>query len=182
MGRSVMAGTPALASAAVLLLLAGCGAQAQPATPAEHAGAIGATLSGGAPYCADLKQITTLAATRARFAPIAGKPREGNFLDTILPLTGWRSCVLYGAATYTCDSEPLADADEAVRAQDGAVHDIIACLGEKWVEDAERSAAGYIVVRPSAGAASITLSIDRDDRDRYLVRFTLFLRAGQRRE
>jgi hypothetical protein len=62
------------------------------------------------------------------------------------------------------------------------VHHIIGCLGENWVEDKERSAAGYIVVRPDAGAASITLSIDRDDRDRYLVRLTLFLRAGQRRE
>jgi len=182
MNKSVRAGTLPLTLAAVAGLLTGTGIHAQPAIPDEHAGAAGATVSGGDSYCPDLKQITNLAATRGRFASIMGTPREGNFFDTTLPLTGWRSCALYGAATYTCDSEPLAGADEAARLQAGTVQYIIACLGENWAEDRERSGAGYVVVRPVAGAASITLSIDRDERDRSLVRFTLFLRTGQRRE
>jgi hypothetical protein len=89
---------------------------------------------------------------------------------------------LYGTATYTCDSEPLAGADEAARLQLSMVHDIVTCLGENWAKAEDQSAAEYIVVRPAAGAASITLSIDQDDRDQYLVRLTLFLRAGARRE
>jgi hypothetical protein len=182
MSRSGKTGKLPLVPAIVALLLASSGAHAQPTIPAEHAGAASATRSGGAPYCPDLKQITALAATRGRFASIAGEPREGNFLDTTLPLTGWRSCALYGATTYTCDSEALAGADEAARAEAGAVYHIIACLGEDWVEDKERSAAGYVVVRPAAGPASITLSIDRDGRGQYLVRLTLFLRTGPRRE
>jgi hypothetical protein len=182
MSRSLKAGKLPLALAAVALPLAGNGAQAQPAAPAEHAAAANTTLSGAAPYCPDLKQVAALAVARGRFAPIAGKPLHGNFLETTLPLTGWRSCALYGVATYTCDSEPFGRADEAARLQDGMVHDIVACLGENWAKDEERSAAGYIVVRPAAGAASITLSIDQDDRDQYLVRLTLFLRAGRVRQ
>jgi hypothetical protein len=93
-----------------------------------------------------------------------------------------RSCVLYGTATYTCDSEPLTRADEAARLQLSMVHYIVACLGENWAKAEDQSAAGYIVVGSAAGTASITLSIDQDDRDQYLVRLTLFLRAGARRE
>src|SRR5262245_45990213 len=58
-------------------------------------------------YCADLQRVTGLAMTRERFAAIAGKPREGNFLETSLALSGWNNCALYGAATYTCDSPAL---------------------------------------------------------------------------
>src|SRR5262249_31370335 len=68
-----------------------------------------AVLAQGAPceapaYCSELKRVAALATTRERFASIAGKPREGGFHETTLPLTGWRDCALYGAATYTCDS------------------------------------------------------------------------------
>jgi hypothetical protein len=40
-------------------------------------------------YCSDLQRVTSLAMTRERFASIAGKPREGNFLETRLALSGW---------------------------------------------------------------------------------------------
>jgi hypothetical protein len=43
-------------------------------------------------YCPDLKQIAALAMTKERFASITGKPRGGNFLDTSLPLRGWKDC------------------------------------------------------------------------------------------
>jgi hypothetical protein len=49
-----------------------------------------------ASYCPDLKQIAALAMTKERFASITGKPRDGNFLDTSLPLRGWKDCSLYG--------------------------------------------------------------------------------------
>ena len=67
----------------------------------------GAVLGQGASdlsYCADLKQLNNLAMSQGRFAPIIGEPREGNFRDTTLPLTGWMNCAFYGATTYTCDS------------------------------------------------------------------------------
>ena len=57
-----------------------------------------------ASYCGDLKRVASLASARDRFASIAGKPREGNFSDTVLPLTGWKDCSLYGSGMYTCDS------------------------------------------------------------------------------
>src|SRR5437879_3160775 len=63
--------------------------------------------SEAAPYCADLKRVAALATARDRFAAIAGKPREGNFRDTTLSLTGWKDCSLYGAAIYTCESEAV---------------------------------------------------------------------------
>jgi hypothetical protein len=47
-----------------------------------------------APYCGDLKRVTSLVSARDRFASIAGKPREGNFRDTVLPLTGWKDVYL----------------------------------------------------------------------------------------
>ena len=51
-------------------------------------GAARAQGSSDLPYCADLKQLNNLAMSQGRFAPIIGQPREGNFRDTRLPLTG----------------------------------------------------------------------------------------------
>src|SRR5262245_49786885 len=66
-----------------------------------------------APYCGDLKRVASLASARDRFASIAGKPREGNFSDTVLPLSGWKDCSLYGEGMYTCDSPALPTKNEA---------------------------------------------------------------------
>jgi hypothetical protein len=177
MSTSVKAGKLPLALAVVALPLADNDAHAELAAPAEPEAATSATVCGAAPYCPDLKQVTALATSRGRFTTIAGTPREGNFRNTTLPLTGWNACALYGAATYTCDSRPYGTKREAERAQGGIVQQITLCLGDNWAADEQRSAAGYIVVRPRAGAASITLSLDQNDQDRYLVRLTLFLRA-----
>jgi hypothetical protein len=49
-----------------------------------------------APYCSDLKRVAALALSGEKFASIAGKARQGNFIDTTLPLTGWSDCSLYG--------------------------------------------------------------------------------------
>jgi hypothetical protein len=55
-------------------------------------------------YCFDLTRVVDLAMTKERFASIAGRPRQGSFLNTSLVLADWKDCSLYGAATYTCDS------------------------------------------------------------------------------
>src|SRR5262245_47223155 len=83
------------------------GAGAQPAASQSPA-------TDSAPYCADLKHIANLAMTRERFSPIIGKPRQGSFRDTTLPLTGWKDCAFYGTNTYTCDSVGHASEDAAV--------------------------------------------------------------------
>src|SRR5437870_2205343 len=97
-------------------------------------------------YCSELKQVAALAATKERFASIAGKPREGNFVETTLPLTGWRDCALYGSATYTCDSRELNSAQEAEQAQSDVLLQIKSCLGEGWVTAPERSSSSYAVL------------------------------------
>src|SRR5205823_5370634 len=75
-------------------------------------GAAQETMSSIAVDCPELKRLTTHALEN-QFAAIAGKPREGSFRDTTLPLTGWKDCALYGATTYTCDSHELRTAQEA---------------------------------------------------------------------
>jgi hypothetical protein len=131
---------------------------------------------GAAPYCADLTRVVVLAQTGGRFTSIAGKTREGNFQDTILPLAGWKDCSLYGAGMYTCDSQAIATAAQAQETQARTVQQIISCLGTEWAEIKDRSSPGYAVLHPLRGPASITLSLDQNDDKEHLVRLTLFVR------
>ena len=128
-------------------------------------------------YCADLKRVASLASARDRFASIAGKPREGNFSDTVLPLTGWTDCSVYGSGMYTCDSQPLRSKDEAERAQMKTSDQILSCFAGSWLEIKDRSSPGYVVLHPARGPASITLSIDENDKKEFVVRMTLFVRG-----
>ncbi len=130
------------------------------------------------PYCPELKQVTNLALTRERFAPIIGKPREGNFRDTSLPLRGWKDCSFYGPTNYTCDSQGLKTAEEAAEAQAKIARQILTCLGTTWSEATDRSSPGYIVLHPALGPASITLNLDQTDQKDHVVRLTLFLRRN----
>ena len=129
-------------------------------------------------YCSELKQITALAVTKEKFASITGKPRNGNFRDTTLELTGWRDCSLYGPATYTCDSQPLATAENAETVQASAMHDIKACLGKAWSEAGDRSSPRYVVLHHAGRPLSITLSTDQTDRNEHVVRLILFVRRN----
>jgi len=131
-----------------------------------------------APYCGDLKRVASLASARDRFASIAGKPREGNFSDTVLPLTGWKDCSLYGAGMYTCDSPGLSTKTEAEKAQARATDEILSCFAGSWLEIKDRSSPGYVVLHPARGPASITLSIDEGDSKEFIVRMTLFVRGS----
>ena len=128
-------------------------------------------------YCADLKQLNNFAMSQGRFAPIIGEPREGNFRDTTLPLTGWTNCAFYGATTYTCDSPELETAQDAVEAQSRIAKDILACFGGTWAEAAEQTSTDFLVLHPKLGPASITLNLDRIDKG-HIVRFIMFLRRG----
>lgn len=130
-----------------------------------------------APYCAELKRVTGLAMTREKFAPVAGKPRDGNFLDTSLTLTGWKDCSLYGPGTYTCDSHGFGTKQEAEQAQTRTLHEIKACLGETWAEAKDRSSASYVVLHHAGHPVSITLSTDETDK-KHLVRLVLFVRRN----
>jgi hypothetical protein len=130
-----------------------------------------------APYCADLKRVVALATSRLGFESIAGQPRNGSFRDTILPLTGWRDCSLYGSGTYTCDSGELGAAEAAEKAQAQEVDRILACLAGAWAEIKDRSSPGYVVLHPATGAASMTLSLDRTEKHERIMRLTLFLRS-----
>ena len=132
--------------------------------------------STSATYCADLKQLTQLAITASQFTAIAGQPREGNFRDTSLPLTGWKDCALYGTTTYTCDSRALRSSHEAEEALTKTTDEVLRCLAGSWVEIKDRSSASYVALHPARGRASMTLNLDEDDNKDYLVRLTLFLR------
>src|SRR5215468_5898979 len=91
------------------------------------------------PYCFDLSRVVDLAMTKERFASVAGRPRQGSFLDTSLMLADWKDCSLYGAGTYICDSSEMDTAEEAEKAQAATLQQVKACLGAGWDEAAERS-------------------------------------------
>ena len=131
-----------------------------------------------APYCGDLKRVASLASARDRFASLAGKPREGNFSDTVLPLTSWKDCSLYGSGMYTCDSAAFPTKSEAEKAQARASDEILSCFAGSWLEIKDRSSPGYVVLHPARGPASITLSIDEGDSKEFIVRMTLFVRGS----
>jgi len=127
-------------------------------------------------WCPDLARVTDVAAT-SRLASIAGTPRDGNFRDTTMPLAGWRNCSLYGARTYTCDSQAFKTAAEAERALAALVDDVRTCLGADWSKDDSRSSAVYVVLRNEQDAVSMTLSTDQADDGQHVVRLTLFVRS-----
>jgi len=133
-----------------------------------------------AAYCADLLRVTDIAATTHKFAVIAGKAREGNFLDTSLPLAGWKDCALYGIRTYTCDSPGFATATGAQSALAGLVNDVTACLGEGWAADKSRSSRDYVVVQNAESTLSMTLSTDAPNPTEHVVHLVLFVRGRPR--
>jgi hypothetical protein len=138
----------------------------------------GAVATEVTPYCYDLRRVAALAGSKERFAAIAGKPREGNFLETSLVLANWSTCALYGAATYTCDSHALNSAQEAEQAQARLLHEIKTCLGETWSEAMDRSSSGYVVLHNAARPISITLSTDETNDGRHVVRLIVFVRKN----
>jgi len=130
------------------------------------------------PYCAELKRVAALASARDRFASITGKPREGNFSDTTLPLTAWKDCALYGAMTYTCESQGFRSAEEAEGIQAAMADQILSCFAGTWLEIKDRSSPRYAVLNPARGPASMTLSIDENEDREWVVRLTLFIRRN----
>jgi hypothetical protein len=129
-----------------------------------------------AAYCPALARVAGLALTKDRFASIIGKPREGNFLETTLPLPGWADCSFYGTRTYACDSQPLASADDAERAFTRTLGEVKSCLRDSWAEDQSRGSPGYAVVHDDRQFASITINTDKTEKNEHVVRLILFLR------
>ena len=131
-----------------------------------------------APYWTDLQRVAELAMTHDRFASISVKPREGNFIETSLALLGWNDCSIYGARSYTCDSQSIEGAGEASQAQQKILHEVQACLAESWREAKDRSSVGYSVLQHLRQPVSITLSTDQIEQGRYVVRLILFARSN----
>jgi len=129
-----------------------------------------------AAWCSDLARVADLAATN-KLAFIAGAPRGGSFRDATVPLPGWRNCALYGARTFTCDSQAFATSGQAEAALAALVADVKACLGADWSRDDSRSSPVYAVVRNEHDAVSMTLSTDQADDGEHVVRLTLFVRG-----
>src|SRR5262249_22563257 len=115
---------------------------------------------------------------RDRFAAITGKPREGSFSDTTLPLPGWGDCALYGAGMYTCDSKGVKGAEAAEAALAKTADEILSCFAGPWLEIKDRGSPGYVVLHPARGPASITLSTDQNDEAEFVVRLSLFGRRN----
>src|SRR5215208_580002 len=132
--------------------------------------------SESAPYCSELKHVAVLATTKERFSVIAGTPRDGNFVDTSLPLPGWKDCSVYGGRIYTCDSRAVGTEAEAEAEQARIVTQIKACLGAGWAEAKDRSSSNYTVLHDGTGLRSITISTEAKDRQEYVIRLILFLR------
>jgi len=130
------------------------------------------------PYCPEFNRVVALAMTRERFASITGKPREGNFVETTLSLTGWNDCSLYGATTYTCDSPTHRTAAEAELAQARLLDELKACLGSAWTEAKDRSSSTYVVLHHAARPVSITLSTDQTEQNEHVVHLILFVRRN----
>jgi hypothetical protein len=127
-------------------------------------------------YCSDLQQIVSLAMTKGRFSDIAGKPQQGDFHDTSLPLAGWRNCSLYGTSTYTCDSVEVDTAEQAEAAQAAILQQVKACLGQGWSEADGRSSPSHVVLHSALRPVSITLSMDATDNKTHVVHLIVFIR------
>ena len=131
-----------------------------------------------APYCFDLSRIVDLAVTKERFASIAGAPRQGDFRDTTVVLAEWKDCSLYGAATYTCDSSEMDNAQEADKARSAMLRQVKSCLGAGWSEAADRSNPSYVVLQDAARPVSITVSTDQTETKKHVVRLIVFVRRN----
>ena len=138
----------------------------------------GSVAEEAAPYCSELKRISDLAATSERFASISLESREGNFIESSIVLAGWSDCSVYGARTYTCDSQPFRTAEEAEQAQIRIGREVLTCLGQTWAEAKSRSSPGFMVLQHTEHPISATLSLDQTEHKEYVVRLILFARSN----
>ncbi len=128
-------------------------------------------------YCAELKEIASLALVTRRFTSIIGAPREGNYLDAKIALPGWGDCALYGKRTYTCDSRGLKTAEEAEDAHGMVLNEVKACLRDGWSEVPDQASRGYAVLHDARQIAAITINTDVTGNGEHVVRLTMFLRS-----
>jgi hypothetical protein len=85
---------------------------------------------------------------------------------------------MYGARTYTCDSQPFETAEDAKQAQIRIGSEVLTCLGQTWVEAKSRSSPGFVVLRHAEHPISVTLSLDQTEHKQYVVRLILFARSN----
>ncbi len=128
-------------------------------------------------YCAELKEIASLALVTGRFTGIVGAPREGNFLDSKIALPGWGDCAFYGRRTYTCDSRDFGTAEEAELAHGRIIDEVKACLGDGWSEVPDQASRGYAVLHDTRHTVAITINTDETASGEHVVRLTMFPRS-----
>ena len=128
-------------------------------------------------YCAELKEIASLALVTGRLAGIVGAPREGNFLDSKIALPGWGDCAFYGRRTYTCDSRDFKAAEEAELAHGRILDEVKACLGDGWLEVQDQASRGYAVLHDARHIVAIAINTDMTGSGEHVVRLTMFLRS-----
>lgn len=128
-------------------------------------------------YCAELKQVASLALANDRFVSVIGAPRQGNFLDSKIVLPGWGDCAFYGKRTYTCDSRGFKTADEGGLAHKRVLDEVKACLQDGWAEVPGLDSPGYVVLHDERQRASITINTDVIESGEHVVRLILFLRS-----
>jgi hypothetical protein len=128
-------------------------------------------------YCAELKEIASLALVTGRFASIIGAPREGNFLDSKIALPGWGDCAFYGKRTYTCDSRAFNTAEQAKLAHGMVLDEVKACLGDGWSEVPDQASRGYAVLHDTRQRTAITINTDVAENGEHVVRLIMFLRS-----
>jgi hypothetical protein len=128
-------------------------------------------------YCPELRQVAAAALARDKFAGLIGAPRDGNYLQSNVALSGWQDCAFYGARTYTCDSHSFRTVEEGDRAFTKTIGEVKACLRDGWAEDESRASPGYVVLRDQRQVASITINTAEAEKGKHVVRLILFLRS-----
>ena len=130
-------------------------------------------------YCSELKRVAALAMTKEKFAAIAGKPRQGNFRDTDLALTGWRDCSLYGAGNlYLQFPGARPPRRTPRRRKHGPCMTSKPASAKHGAEARDRSSPRYVVLHHAGPPLSITLSTDQTDKNEHVVRLILFVRRN----
>jgi len=137
---------------------------------------VNAAAQEGVPYCAELERIAGLASTTEKFSAIAGRPRDGDFSDTTLPLSGWVDCSVYGPRTYSCDSVSFGSTAAAEQAIEHAAQQIAACTGGVWRRRPQQSSPSYQILTHAKAPVSMTLSTAESGADSFVVRLIVFTR------
>jgi hypothetical protein len=113
------------------------------------------------PYCPDLQRVIELAMSKERFARSRG-PRQGNFTDTKLALTGGRTARSTAPTPTPAIPRSTPPCRRARTSRVAATDEDLP--GEGWSEATDRSSAAYVVLHHALRPVSITEHGQTDDK------------------